>query len=447
MLNQFLDYIKDNHLFKKEDKVLLAVSGGIDSMVMADLFIRSGIKSGIAHCNFCLRGRESDKDEELVKNMAALHKIPFYSIRFDTKKYSESKGISIQMAARELRYGWFEETRRKNRFDVIAVAHNLNDNIETLLINLTRGTGIAGLTGIKNSGNHIVRPLLFAPREIIRQYQIKHEVNFREDKSNTQTKYTRNKIRHLVIPVLKEINPSIEATLNETCERLGATNDIVNYFTDNLRNSLLKKNNGNLAINITKLKPLFRNSTLLYELFKPFGITGSLVTDLHKIAEGETGGQLFTTTHRFLKNRNEIIISDQAETRDEYYKVKSIAGLRKIPVILSAGILIPATGFIIPSDRDTACLDSDKLPFPVIVRKWLPGDFFYPLGMKKKKKLSDYFIDNKFSRFDKEKVLVLESGGKIVWIVGERIDDRFKVTEFTKKILVLKSEPVKTGNR
>ena len=447
MLDKFLNYIEENHLFKKEDKVLLAVSGGIDSMVMTDLFIRSGIKSGIAHCNFCLRGQESDKDEELVKNMAALHKIPFYSIRFDTKKYSESNGISIQMAARELRYDWFEEIRRKNRYDVIAVAHNLNDNIETLLINLTRGTGIAGLTGIKNSGNHIVRPLLFAPRETIREYQVKHRVNFREDKSNTQTKYTRNKIRHLVVPVLKEINPSIEATLNETCERLGATNDIVNFFTDKLRNSLLKQKDSNLAINITKLKPLLRNNTLIYELFKPFGITGSLVTDLHKIAEGETGGQLFTGTHRFLKNRNEIIISVQTETKDEYYKVKSIAGLRKIPGILSASILIPAHGFIIPSDHDTACLDSEKLPFPVIVRKWLPGDFFYPLGMKKKKKLSDYFIDSKFSRFDKEKALVLESGGKIAWIVGERIDDRFKVTDTSRKILIIKVKQKEAGNR
>jgi len=444
MLDKFLKYIEENHLFNKEDKVLLAVSGGIDSMVMVDLFIRSGIKSGIAHCNFCLRGRESDKDEELVKNMAAFHKIPFYSTRFETKKYSESKGISIQMAARELRYDWFEETRRKKRYDVIAVAHNLNDNIETLLINLTRGTGIAGLTGIKNSGNNIVRPLLFAPREMIREYQIKHRVKFREDRSNTQTKYTRNKIRHLVIPVLKEINPSIEATLNETCERLGATNDIVNYFTDKLRKSLLKEKDGNLAMNITRLKPLLRNNTLLYELFKPFGINGSLVSDLHNIAEGETGSHLFTGTYRFLKNRNEIIISVQAKTKDEYYKANSLAGLRKIPGIVSVSKIIPAPGFIIPSDRDTACLDFEKISFPIVLRKWLPGDFFYPLGMKKKKKLSDYFIDSKLSRLDKEKALILESGSKIAWIVGERIDDRFKVTDATRKILIIKSEAEKS---
>ena len=447
MLNEFLNYIEENHLVNKGDKVLMAVSGGIDSMVMADLFTMSVIKTGVAHCNFCLRGRESDRDEKLVKKMADIHHIPFYSIRFDTKGYAEKKGISIQMSARELRYNWFEEIRKKNSYDTIAVAHNLNDNIETLIINLTRGTGIAGLTGMKNSANHIIRPLLFASRERIKEYCIKHKVNFREDKSNAETKYTRNKIRHLVIPVLKDINPSIEDTLNETAERLGATNDIVNYFTDKLRDSLTKKKDGNLIISISKLKPYLGNSTLLYELFKPFGITGSMVPDLYKITGGETGGQLFTGTHRLLKNRNDIIISVLTEIKNEYYKANSIAGLKKIPGFVSISKLIPAPGFLIPSDRKTACLDFDKLSFPIIVRKWLPGDFFYPLGMKKKRKLSDYFIDRKFSRIDKEKALILESGGKIVWIVGERIDDRFRVTDASRKILIIKVKQKEAGNR
>ncbi|MGD0342245.1 MAG: tRNA lysidine(34) synthetase TilS [Bacteroidales bacterium] len=442
MQEEFLNYIEENHLFKKGDKILLAVSGGIDSMVMADLFIKSGLKPGIAHCNFCLRGRESDKDEELVKNLAAFHKIPFYSIRFDTKRYSKENGVSIQMAARELRYEWFEKIRKKKGYSAIAVAHNLNDNIETLLINLTRGTGIAGLTGIKNSGNHIIRPLLFATRKMIKEYSIRQNVNFREDKSNNETKYTRNKIRHLVIPVLKEINPSIEATLNETSERMGATNEIVNYFTDKLRQTLLKKKDGNLVVNITRLKPSLGNSTLLYELFKPYGITGSLMADLHKIVEGETGGQLYTGTHRFLKNRNEIIISAQTEIKHEYYIANSIAGLKKIPCIKSVSKIIPDRGFKISHDRKTACLDFDKIAFPMTVRRWLPGDSFYPLGMKKKKKLSDYFIDRKFSILDKEKALILESGGEIAWIVDERIDDRFRVTDATRKILIIKSEAI-----
>jgi tRNA(Ile)-lysidine synthase len=440
MLDKFLNYIEEYHLVRDHDKILLAVSGGIDSMVMADLFIKSGIRSGIVHCNFCLRGKESDEDEELVKKLAALHNIPFFSVRFDTMGYAAEKGISIQMAARELRYAWFEETRKKNGYDSIAVAHNLNDNIETLLINLTRGTGIAGLTGMKNSANHIIRPLMFASRESINIYCLKHKVRFREDRSNAETKYTRNKIRHLVIPVLKEINPSIEETLNETAARLDSTNDIVNYFTHKLRKSLLIKKDDNMVVNIRSLKQYLRNNTLIYELFKPFGITGSMVTDLDKIINGETGGQLFTGTYRFLKNRNEIIISAHTETKDDYFRVNSIAGLRKIPGIASVRQLSKGPGFVIPSERTTACLDLEKITFPVIVRNWLPGDFFYPLGMKKKKKLSDYFIDQKFSRLDKENVLIVESDNRIAWIVGERIDNRFKVTDATRRILIIKSK-------
>jgi tRNA(Ile)-lysidine synthase len=443
MLDEFLKYIEENRLVSKGDKVLMAVSGGIDSMVMADLFTKTGIKTGIAHCNFSLRGRESDKDEELVKKMASLHNIPFFSIRFDTMGYATEKGISIQMAARELRYRWFEEIRRMKGYEAIAVAHNLNDNIETLLINLTRGTGIAGLTGIKNSGNHIIRPLLFATRETITKYCISHKVKYREDKSNAETKYTRNKIRHLVIPILKEINPSIEDTLNETAERLSAANDIVNHFTDDLRNNLMKKEGGNLVVNIRRLKPYLGNNTLIYELFKPFGITGRMVVDLYKITGGKTGGQLYTDKYRFLKNRNEIIISVQTGPEDEFFKADSVAGLKKIPGILTVRQFSPEPDFIIPSERRTACLDFNKITFPVIARKWHEGDFFYPLGMKKKKKLSDYFIDRKFSRLEKEKTLILESGGRIVWIVGERIDDRFRVTDATKKILIVKSESAK----
>ena len=253
--------------------------------------------------------------------------------------------------------------------------------------------------------------------------------------------------RQLVIPVLKEINPSIEVTLNETAERLDATNDIVNYLTDKLRKSLLKKKDDNMVVNIRSLKPSLANRTLIYELFKSFGITGSMVTDLKKIVAGETGGQLFTATYRFLKNRNEIIISVRSEAKDECFRADSVSGLRKIPGIASVKQITAGQGFIISSERTTACLDFDKISFPVIVRKWLPGDSFYPLGMRKKKKLSDYFIDQKFSRIDKEKALILESDGKIAWIIGERIDDRFRVTDATARILIIKSKSGKTGIR
>jgi tRNA(Ile)-lysidine synthase len=437
MLNDFQKYIDDNHLAGKSDRILLAVSGGIDSMVMADLFIRTGTRIGIAHCNFSLRGHESDKDEELVRSYAANHKVPFYSIRFGTEDYAKRKGISIEMAARELRYEWFEKTRKKFRFESVAVAHNLNDNIETLLINLIRGTGIAGLTGMKPSANRIIRPLLFATRQVIVDYCRKHKIRYREDKSNAETKYIRNKIRHQIIPVLKEINPSIEATLIETAGRFGNMNEILSDFTDNLKKNIFTEKDGLIIFNFNKLQSKIKNKTILYELLKPYGITNGNLNDLKNIIEGKTGGQLFTGTYRFIKNRNEIIISPEDRQEVTILKVNSVTELRKVPGIVSAQYIKITDKFSIPADNCIACIDAHKVSFPIIIRKWQHGDFFYPFGMKQKKKLSNYFVDRKFSRLDKEKTLIIESEGKIVWIVGERIDNRFRISETTKKALII----------
>jgi tRNA(Ile)-lysidine synthase len=437
MFNDFQKYIDDNHLAGKSDRILLAVSGGIDSMVMADLFIRTGIRIGIAHCNFSLRGHESDKDEEFVRSYAANHKVPFYSIRFGTEEYAKRKGISIEMAARELRYEWFKKTRKKFRFESVAVAHNLNDNIETLLINLIRGTGIAGLTGMKPSANRIIRPLLFATRQVIVDYCRKHKIRYREDKSNAETKYIRNKIRHQIIPVLKDINPSIEATLIETAGRFGNMNEILSDYTDNLRKSIFTERDGLIVFNFNQLQSKIKNKTILYELLKPYGITNGNLNDLKNIIEGKTGGQLFTGTYRFIKNRNEIIISPGDQYESTILKVKSVTELRKVPGIVSAQYIKITDKFSIPEDACIACIDAHKVSFPIIIRKWQPGDFFYPFGMKQKKKLSNYFVDRKFSRLDKEKTLIIESEGKIVWIVGERIDNRFRISETTRKALII----------
>jgi tRNA(Ile)-lysidine synthase len=303
MLNDFLKYIEDNHLVKKRDRVLAAVSGGIDSMVMADLFLKSGYNFGIAHCNFGLRKKESDKDELMVRKYAKDQNIPFYSIRFNTMDYAKNNGISIEMAARELRYSWFEKIRKEKGYDMIAVAHNLNDNIETLLLNLTRGTGIAGLTGMKISGNHIIRPLLFSTRRSIEEYCRSNNIFFREDKTNADIKFTRNKIRHKIIPVLKEINPSIEFTLNDTAERLSGINEIFSDFIEKLRKTLFKDRGNTIILNIRQLEPYLKNKAIIFELLRPFGITGSLLTDLQKIITGRTGGQIFTGTYRMIKNR------------------------------------------------------------------------------------------------------------------------------------------------
>jgi tRNA(Ile)-lysidine synthase len=438
MVEEFNKYIFENKLVKQGDKILLAVSGGIDSMVMAHLFLGLNHKEGIAHCNFCLRGKESDKDEELVRQFAAENNIPFYTTRFETKAYAKEKRLSVQMAARELRYDWFEEIIKTNGFDSVAVAHNLNDNIETLLINLIRGTGLAGMAGIKPLNNNIIRPLLFATRNKIQSYCDKNKIVFREDRSNADTNYTRNKIRHLVIPVFKEINPSVELTLNETAERFSGFNEIVSEYISQLREKITEEKEHIVTFNINLLKNYLNNKAVLFELFKPYGITNAKLIDLIKVTGGKTGGQIITDTHRIIKNRKEIIVSDEEYLKETSYTIGNTEAFCIFPGISSARNVNISDTYEIPSDPQIACIDLKKISFPVFIRKWKPGDYFYPLGMKQKKKLSDYFIDNKFSRFDKENIFILESDGKIVWLIGDRIDDRFKITSSTKKGLLIK---------
>ncbi|MCX6254703.1 MAG: tRNA lysidine(34) synthetase TilS [Bacteroidia bacterium] len=439
MLNTFKKFIAENNLIKPGNRILLAVSGGIDSMVMTHLFLQSGYEIGIAHCNFSLRAKESDKDEEMVRKFATEHNIPFYSYRFETKVFAKKNGLSVQMAARELRYKWFEEIRKENSYDIIAVAHNLNDNIETLIINLIRGTGLTGMTGMRPVNGRIIRPLLFATRQDIITYRNQYGIIFREDKSNADTKYTRNKIRHLVIPVLKEINPSIETTLSETAERFIGINEIVSDYIHWLRGKTSEQKGEFITFNISLLKTHLHNKAVIFELFKPFGITNVRLDDLRKVINGKTGGQIFTDTHRIIKNRKEIIVSDEDKKNEIFYSIKSIPGFRKVPEIASAGYIDITDKFEIPSDPSVACIDSEKISFPLFIRKWKAGDYFYPLGMRQKKKLSDYFIDKKYSRPDKENKLILESDGKIVWIIGDRIDNRFRITKSTKKTLMIKS--------
>jgi tRNA(Ile)-lysidine synthase len=439
MLKEFREYISENKMPEPDTAMLLAVSGGIDSMVMADLFLKSGYKSGIAHCNFSLRGRESDLDEDLVRNYAAENNIPFFSIRFNSKVYAKKKGLSVQMAARELRYEWFEKIRIENDYSFIAVAHNLNDNIETLLINLARGTGITGLAGMRPLINNIIRPLLFATRTDIEDYCKKNKLLYREDRSNSDTKYTRNRIRHIIIPELKKINPSIEKTLGETMIRLRETDELFSGIINGIRNSLSLNEDNKTSFIVEKLKNYLHEKTVLFEIFRPYGLSGSQTGDLKDVINGKTGGQLYTGSHRIVKNRNMIVVSPVERMPYPVYKISDIEELKRIPFIASVTSVRISAGLTITDDKMIAYLDENELEYPIVIRKWQKGDYFYPLGMKTKKKISDFLIDIKKSRIEKDKILVLESGGKIAWIIGERIDNRFRIKPSTERALIIKT--------
>jgi tRNA(Ile)-lysidine synthase len=438
MLNRFRTFVAENKLTEPSSGILLAVSGGIDSMVMTHLFIQSGNRLGIAHCNFMLRGHDSDMDEQMVAEFAAKNKIPFYSIKFQTSEYAVNNGLSIQMAARELRYAWFEKIRAENGYDSIAVAHNLDDNIETLLINLVRGTGIAGLAGMRVLSDKIIRPLLFATREEITEYCTSNGIIYREDRSNADTKYVRNKIRHLVIPVLKEINPSVETTLNETARRLSGINDIVTEYISQLREMVSEPDNEHVIFKINRLNPHLENRAILFELFRPYGISEASVYDLMDIIKGKTGSMVLTGSHRILRNREDLVVTAEKQTTEGPWVINSVGELKMVPEIEYVRSVKINSKFRLPADHSIMCIDVEKLSYPLTVRRWNAGDYFFPLGMDRKKKLSDFFTDQKYSAFDKEKTLILESDGKIVSVLGERIDNRFRITDSTKNALLIK---------
>jgi tRNA(Ile)-lysidine synthase len=438
MIEELKEFIAENKLINESDRILLAVSGGIDSMVMAHLFVDLKADIGIAHCNFSMRGKESDGDEELVRQFALTNKIPFYTVKFETKKYAAENHISIQMAARDLRYKWFEEIRIKHNYSLISVAHNLNDNVETFLMNLTRGTGIAGLTGMKPESGFIIRPLLFASRIKIAGYCKENHINYREDRSNADTKYTRNKIRHSIIPEFLEINPSFENTIIETAERLNEINEIITDHINKIRNEISVVNGDTIVYKIKSLQSLSPKLTLLFELFRPYGIGKGQLEDLIKLINGRTGNLLVTNDFRLFKNRTELVVLKKANDEGYYLEIKVIEDFTKYKNCISAEIVKLDEGFTIPESPDIACLDAEKISFPMIIRKWKFGDSFYPLGMKQSKKLSDYFIDKKYSVLEKEKCLILESQGSILWLINDRIDNRFRITKSTKEVLTLK---------
>ena len=436
MLRRFLEYSEKEKLFGRGSKILLAVSGGIDSMVMAWLFREAGIEHSIAHCNFSLRGAESDGDEEFVAAWARTNGIPFFSTRFDTLTYAGMHKVSVQMAARDLRYEWFRTLVRSGGFDAVAVAHNLNDNAETFLINLVRGTGLSGLTGMSPRTGDVIRPLLFATREEIASFASAQGIGYREDSSNAETKYTRNRIRHRVIPELEKVNPGVLSAISETMKHLSSTSAIMDVYLSQLGSRIFRSSGETTEADISSLTSLNPPEPHIFELFRPYGLSPKQTGEVMALLVAGTGKSVYTSTHRLLNNRGMIIISPRIADVPEEYSFNTIDEIRISGLFSDLRITEP-TDEALPATHLTASLDLERISFPVTVRHWKPGDRFMPLGMKRLKKISDFLIDLKIPVTKKEKVLLLLSGSEVMWVMGYRIDDRYRVTPRTERILVL----------
>jgi tRNA(Ile)-lysidine synthase len=431
MKNNFLNYIDEHKLFDFESKILLAISGGIDSVCLADLLVKSGYNIEFAHCNFNLRKLESDQDEIFVSNLANKYKIPFHHISFDTNNYASNNKLSVQMAARELRYKWFEKVRQEISANYIAIAHNQNDNIETFFINMINGSGLKGLRAIQNKNNFIVRPLMFASRNQIEEYVKSESLNFREDSSNISKKYKRNKIRHDLLPLLKQMNPSIENTISEEIEIIKNTYSIYKEHINKVVKEVSYQSDDGIKISKKELIKLEPIDTYLYEIFNVFGFT-----DLKSIKNSifsNSGTQFFSKSHQLLIDREFVFIE---KTKDNFFRdvlIDECTSSLSSPLNISFKI---SEKEHIKKNKDTAYFDYEKLVFPLVIRKWKSGDKFIPSGMEGFKKLSDFFIDNKINRLLKEKTLILCSNDDIIWVIGSRIDERYKATSKTKKMYI-----------
>lgn len=436
MTEDFEKYRQSKQLFSPGDKILLAVSGGIDSVVMLDIFLKLKYNIAVAHCNFHLRGEESDQDEKFVGNLCNKHGLQLHINHFRTSEYAKEKGISIQMAARELRYEWLEQLRREENFNLVATGHNLNDSVETILINLTRGTGINGLTGINEKSGWLIRPLLFASRRMISDYAETNMLEYREDSSNIQTKYTRNKIRHKVLPVLEEINPSALRSIAETSDHIRTAYTIYEEAVRKKKKEIAVSDDKTTCIKTNDLRKLSPLETWVYEIFKEWDFGRLQVDDILSLIDAASGKQLFSKSHILTKDRDRIIITLSETTRGSEFNIASEADWEKTGLIDKQEIK-PRESVIINDDPAYAFLDADLVDYPFTLRRWKEGDFFYPLGMKGRKKISDLLVDMKISLPEKDNVYVLEMDGKIIWALGIRIDDRFKVRPSSTRVMII----------
>lgn len=444
LLDNFQRYIRRNELAAPEDFILLTVSGGVDSMVMLSLFVRSGYRVGVAHCNFQLRGVESEEDEELVRREAEKYGVPWYNKRFDTKGEMERTGESMEMAARRLRYAWFDELSREHGYTVVAIAHHIDDSIETFFINLLRGTGLRGLTGITTHAGKLIRPLMFASRKDILEYAVAQHIPYREDSSNRSTKYLRNKIRLGLVPRIKEISPKFTDLMRQNIGRLTDAQLFINHGIQRIREEVITTENGIDTIHIDRIDRAFPLNFVIFELLNStYSFKGDVSDALVRALEQNsgTGKRFYSKSHLAYIDRGRIMVTpipadDPCQVQVEAGAPRCYCGnsvlyfeLRDIDDI---------QGFGVP--EHIAQVDADKLKYPLTVRRWQEGDWFIPYGMSGRKKVSDYLIDHKVPLPEKARQFVLLSGHEIVWLVGRRIDDRYRLTAETENVLRITKE-------
>ncbi len=438
MLSQFRQYISEFGLFDETDKILIAVSGGIDSMVLAELFHRAGFNFAIAHCNFGLRGAESNQDEKFVVSIAEAYGVPCFVKHFKTREYAGFNKISVQMAARTLRYEWFDELLAAEGFKTLATAHHLDDQIETFFINLLRGTGISGLHGIMPNRTKVVHPLMFAFRRQIEEFAGDEAIAYREDSSNRSTKYLRNKLRHDLMPLLAEINPEFRKTITFTIDRLRESEKMLSNHLHDIRDMVIKIDDGIVKLNITALKKLTPTDTYLYELLEPYGFNRSVSDEVAAGLDEISGNQYFSPTHRLIKDREFLLITESGpsgmQPSGEIILEEGTIELKK-PIPLRISVIPNSNTLRINKSGLIAMLDASKISWPLRLRKWKEGDTFVPYGMNNNKKLSDFFIDNKFSIVEKENAWLLISGNEIAWVVGHRISNLFRIQPETESIV------------
>ena len=434
-IKRLQDFIEQHQLFSTGNRILLAVSGGKDSVLMVHLLKEMGVDIGIAHCNFNLRIDEAQRDEHFVKMLALSLDLPFYVTHFDTKKYAAENKISTQMAARDLRYNWFEEIRSTKRYDYVALAHHQNDAVETVLINLIRGTGISGLHGILPKRDKLIRPLLFLNREQINQLIEENKFDFVEDSSNLSSDYIRNKLRLNVIPQLKEINPHLENTFNENIERFAESETFLKLQVEQIARELVVEKADAVYITLRNIKALKPQKLLLFELLKKYGFTESLVEGIISSLDKQSGIKFFSASHQATINREDLVISKlnfEICLHKMIHLSDSIFEFNKYQFKLAFSEEVK-----FEKDDKKIFVDEAVLQFPLILRNWQNGDKFIPLGMNRFKKLSDFFIDEKVPLHLKTSIPILINGnGEIIWIAGMRQDNRYKLTNSTKKVAI-----------